>query len=280
MAILRIVDDGPHFTYIPPLGYSSTALRCASWTCRHASTLPYEEVVTRGRCSNGCMWATAASRTMAWPRGSPAAPGPACSICISKTTEGSPTQQVCCHIKAVGGVPACVCIPRRARATSIMILLPAACNPIGRTRVPSAQAPRPLALHQPDRRCCASNRERLPAAPGCIQVLRFAADARTSAAATELCDSRPHLTSGVSHFASVHFNAPINLKVVSQDGNEVFFKCRAATAPLGVLMRAFCMCQGVRMSSARFLFDGTLINEGVSPFELEIEDGDIGSHPQ
>ena len=107
-----------------------------------------------------------------------------------------------------------------------------------------------------------------------LQSLRFAADARTSAAATELCDSRPNLTSGVSHFASGHLNAPINIKLVSQDGNEVFFKCMVATL-LGKLMRAYCTRQGLRRSSVHFRFDETRIKEKSRPFELGMENGDI-----
>ena len=100
-----------------------------------------------------------------------------------------------------------------------------------------------------------------------LQSLRFAADDCTSAAATELCDSRPHLTSGVQ------FNPCINLTTVSQNGGKIFFKCKYAT-PLGKLMQAWCTNQSVRMSSVRFLFDGTRINEDMRPFELEMEDGD------
>lgn len=63
----------------------------------------------------------------------------------------------------------------------------------------------------------------------------------------------------------------INLKVVTQDGNEIFFKCKATT-PLSKLMHAFCQRQGVALSSVRFLFDGTRINEHQTP-------SDVCSHP-
>ena len=36
----------------------------------------------------------------------------------------------------------------------------------------------------------------------------------------------------------------LNLKVVTQDGNEIFFKCKMTT-PLQKLMTAFCNRQGV-----------------------------------
>ena len=59
----------------------------------------------------------------------------------------------------------------------------------------------------------------------------------------------------------------INLKVVTQDGNEIFFKCKATT-PLSKLMNAFCQRQGVALASVRFLFDGTRINEHQTPSDV------------
>ena len=66
----------------------------------------------------------------------------------------------------------------------------------------------------------------------------------------------------------------INLKVVTQDGNEIYFKCKQTT-PLKKLMDAFCNRQGVAASSVRFLFDGARINSRQTPRELEMEDGDV-----
>ena len=66
----------------------------------------------------------------------------------------------------------------------------------------------------------------------------------------------------------------LNLKVVTQDGNEIFFKCKMTT-PLEKLMKAFCNRQGVAASSVRFLFEGTRINPNSTPKELEMEDGDV-----
>jgi len=65
----------------------------------------------------------------------------------------------------------------------------------------------------------------------------------------------------------------MQLKVVSQDGTEVFFKCKADTK-LEKLMRAFCQRQGVAIESVRFLFDGNRIRENQTPNELDMEDGD------
>ena len=93
----------------------------------------------------------------------------------------------------------------------------------------------------------------------------------------------------------------INLKVVAQDGNEIFFKCglpaapsasthtglRGAdtpprarrrckkTTPLQKLMNAYCQRQGVSLQAVRFLFDGSRVNSSQTPESLEMEDGDV-----
>ena len=103
----------------------------------------------------------------------------------------------------------------------------------------------------------------------------------------------------------------LNLKVVTQDGNEIFFKCAAVPPPpaalpdlrasrcaaaeifagsltrrsacrrckkttaLSKLMNAFCQRQGVNLNAVRFLFDGTRINSDQTPEGLEMEDGDV-----
>ena len=59
----------------------------------------------------------------------------------------------------------------------------------------------------------------------------------------------------------------INLKVVTQDGNEIYFKCKQTT-PLNKLMDAFCNRQGVSSNSVRFLFDGNRINETQTPQQV------------
>ena len=66
----------------------------------------------------------------------------------------------------------------------------------------------------------------------------------------------------------------VNLKVVTQDGNEIYFKCKQAT-PLQKLMHAFCNRQGVSTNSVVFSFDGNRINETQTPEQLSMEDGDI-----
>ena len=53
----------------------------------------------------------------------------------------------------------------------------------------------------------------------------------------------------------------INIKVVSQDGNEIFFKCKM-TKTLIHLKRAWCQRQGVDLSHVHFLFDGERLYAG------------------
>ncbi|KAK9938648.1 hypothetical protein M0R45_015373 [Rubus argutus] len=67
--------------------------------------------------------------------------------------------------------------------------------------------------------------------------------------------------------------AHINLKVKSQDGNEVFFRIKRNTQ-LKKLMNAYCDRQSVEMNSIAFLFDGRRLRAEQTPDELEMEDGD------
>jgi len=66
----------------------------------------------------------------------------------------------------------------------------------------------------------------------------------------------------------------INLKVATQDGNEIFFKCKKTT-PLQKLMTAYCQRQGQTVEMVRFLFDGTRLRGNQTPSELDMEDGDV-----
>ena len=66
----------------------------------------------------------------------------------------------------------------------------------------------------------------------------------------------------------------INLKVVTQDGNEIFFKCKMTTS-LQKLMKAFCDRNGVAQNSVRFLFDGNRVNPTQTPADLDMEDSDV-----
>lgn len=66
----------------------------------------------------------------------------------------------------------------------------------------------------------------------------------------------------------------LNVKLVDQDGVELYFKIRPS-ATLQGLMHAFCNRQGVSMGSIRFLFDGNRINQTQTPSQLDMVDGDI-----
>ena len=62
----------------------------------------------------------------------------------------------------------------------------------------------------------------------------------------------------------------INLKVVTQGGDETYFRCKVTT-PLKRLMDAFCNRQSVSRNSVRFWFDGNTINETLTPEQLLME---------
>jgi len=66
----------------------------------------------------------------------------------------------------------------------------------------------------------------------------------------------------------------VGLKVVGQDGSEVFFKIKKHT-PLRKLIDAYCSRQGQSTSTIRFLYDGRRIQPDSTPKDLGMEDGDI-----
>eukprot|EP01016_Furgasonia_blochmanni_P011665 TRINITY_DN1537_c0_g1_i2.p1 TRINITY_DN1537_c0_g1~~TRINITY_DN1537_c0_g1_i2.p1 ORF type:complete len:188 (+),score=13.31 TRINITY_DN1537_c0_g1_i2:65-628(+) len=65
----------------------------------------------------------------------------------------------------------------------------------------------------------------------------------------------------------------LNLKVKSQDGEEVFFRIRKTTQ-LKKLMDAYCQRQSVSFQNVRFLFDGERISDTQTPEQLQMENGD------
>eukprot|EP00899_Mesostigma_viride_P019179 jgi/Mesvir1/27262/Mv07099-RA.1 len=65
----------------------------------------------------------------------------------------------------------------------------------------------------------------------------------------------------------------INLKVKSQDGNEVFFKIKRTT-PMRKLMTAYCSRQGLQIDSMRFIFEGERLKLDDTPELREMVDGD------
>jgi len=65
----------------------------------------------------------------------------------------------------------------------------------------------------------------------------------------------------------------LNLKVKSQDGNEIYFKVKKTTQFRKVMI-AYCRKVGADVDAVRFLFDGTRIRPDQTPAELEMEDED------
>jgi len=68
-------------------------------------------------------------------------------------------------------------------------------------------------------------------------------------------------------------NAPINVKVVSSTGDEVFFKIKRNTK-LSKLQGAYATKVGKDVASIRFLYDGNRINDDDTPSTLDMEDND------
>jgi len=68
-------------------------------------------------------------------------------------------------------------------------------------------------------------------------------------------------------------NAPINIKVVTGTGEEVFFKIKRNTK-LSKLQGAYANKVGKDVNTIRFLYDGNRINEDDTPASLDMEDND------
>ncbi|KAI9065733.1 small ubiquitin-like modifier [Trametes sanguinea] len=68
-------------------------------------------------------------------------------------------------------------------------------------------------------------------------------------------------------------NAPINIKVTTQTGEEVFFKIKRNTK-LSKLQGAYANKVGKDVNSIRFLYDGVRIGEDDTPASLDMEDND------
>jgi Ubiquitin-2 like Rad60 SUMO-like len=66
----------------------------------------------------------------------------------------------------------------------------------------------------------------------------------------------------------------LNVKVVDQDGNDLFFKIKKHTT-LKKVMDAYCQRQGKTRGLVRFLFEGQRIQDNDTPETLEMEDGDM-----
>ncbi|KDR72847.1 hypothetical protein GALMADRAFT_252137 [Galerina marginata CBS 339.88] len=68
-------------------------------------------------------------------------------------------------------------------------------------------------------------------------------------------------------------NAPINVKVVSSSGEEVFFKIKRSTK-LSKLQGAYASKVGKDVGSIRFLYDGARIQDDDTPASLDMDDND------
>ncbi|KAI0701291.1 ubiquitin-like protein [Cytidiella melzeri] len=68
-------------------------------------------------------------------------------------------------------------------------------------------------------------------------------------------------------------NAPINIKVLTQNGEEVYFKIKRNTK-LSKLQGAYANKVGKDVGSIRFLYDGNRINDDDTPASLDMEDND------
>lgn len=66
----------------------------------------------------------------------------------------------------------------------------------------------------------------------------------------------------------------LSIRVVDQNGGEVFFKIRD-TLPLSRLMKAYAERKGLGLTSIRFLFDGTRVNDDATPKSLGMENDDV-----
>jgi small ubiquitin-related modifier len=66
----------------------------------------------------------------------------------------------------------------------------------------------------------------------------------------------------------------INIRVVSQDKGEVYFKIRKTT-PLRKLMTAYCEKQGIALNSTRFMFDDKRLNPEHTAEQAHLENDDL-----
>lgn len=66
----------------------------------------------------------------------------------------------------------------------------------------------------------------------------------------------------------------ISLRIVGQDGGEVYFKVRRNT-PFIKISKAYCERKGVSPQSIRFLFDGQRVNDDDTAEKLDMVDDDV-----
>ena len=90
----------------------------------------------------------------------------------------------------------------------------------------------------------------------------------------EVVVEAPAVAPDVAAKLSERAREQINLRVVTQRGEEIFFKVKGSTK-FGKLIEAFCEKKGLRSSQQRFVFDGNRIHANQTPAQLEMEDGDV-----
>lgn len=75
--------------------------------------------------------------------------------------------------------------------------------------------------------------------------------------------------------SSDNIEAPsVQIKVVNQQGEEIFFKVKMTT-PMSRVFQAYCSRSGQSTNSIRFLYDGQRVVPSDTPEKLEFEDGDL-----
>lgn len=65
----------------------------------------------------------------------------------------------------------------------------------------------------------------------------------------------------------------LQIRVVSQDGSMVFFKCKPTTS-FAKMFKAYGDRMGYSEDKIRFLFDGVRLKPSQTPGEFDMEDGD------
>ncbi|KAJ8092063.1 SUMO protein smt3 [Marasmius tenuissimus] len=88
-----------------------------------------------------------------------------------------------------------------------------------------------------------------------------------------MADEEQNVPIGQDEVKAEDGNAPINVKVVSSQGDEVFFKIKRSTK-LSKLQGAYASKVGKDVNSIRFLYDGARINDTDTPASLDMEDND------
>jgi hypothetical protein len=66
----------------------------------------------------------------------------------------------------------------------------------------------------------------------------------------------------------------INLKLLDQSGNELFFRVKK-TVKMSKVIDTYCSRQGIALRNVRFLFDGVRLQPKDTPESLEMENDDI-----